>query len=145
MIELTHDGVIIGIISIAMSLMSTLVRSATIDKEKFREQKEQIKEHQMKIKEAQKNKDLKTMKKSQQHLSELMMDQMKHSFKPMLYTMVPFLIVFGWLRNNYAQVGMVVTFPYMLPIIGDGLGWLGWYIFCSMIVSMILNKALKLT
>ena len=75
-----------------------------------------------------------------------MMEQMRHSFKPMLYTMIPFLLVFSWLRTTYDGSGNVVLFSFILPVIGwDGLGWLGWYILSSMVVSIILNKALKLT
>jgi uncharacterized membrane protein (DUF106 family) len=145
MIEVTYDGVIIAIISVGMASLSSLVRSATIDREKFREQKKKIKEYQQKMKEAQKRKDYKAMQHTQSKLSEVMMEQMKHSFKPLMYTMLPFLIVFSWLRSNYTEAGLVVRFPVMLPVLGDGLGWLGWYILCSMVVSIILNKALKLS
>ncbi|MFC2162231.1 EMC3/TMCO1 family protein [Candidatus Altiarchaeota archaeon] len=145
MIEVTPDGQIIAIISVAMASMSTLVRSVTIDKEKLKVQKEKIKEYQAKLKEAQKKKDMKSMQHTQSKMSAVMMEQMKHSFKPLLVTMIPFLIVFRWLGSSYGEAGLVVQFPFILPLLGDGLGWLGWYITCSMIVSIALNKILKLS
>ena len=58
-------------------------------------------------------------------MMEDMPEQMKHSFKPMLVTMVPIIIMFGWLRANFAEI---------LP------SWFWWYIISSIIFSISLRK-----
>jgi len=139
MISITYDGQIIALISIGLSAMSTLVRVAVIDKGKLAEHKEKIKVHQDLMKEAQKKKDVKAMQKHQQELFTVMNAQMKNSFKPMIFTMIPFLLIFGWLKDSYESAGVVAS------IFGYDLGWFGWYFLTSMIISMILSKLFKLT
>jgi len=139
MINITYDGQIIALISTGLSVMSTLVRMAVLDKGKLAEHKEKIKTHQDAIKEAQKRKDVKAMQKHQEQLFSVMSEQMKHSFKPMIFTMIPFLIVFGWLRDNYATAGTVAS------LFGFELGWFWWYFVTSMIISMVLNGVFKLS
>ncbi|MBD3260848.1 MAG: DUF106 domain-containing protein, partial [Candidatus Altiarchaeales archaeon] len=101
MIELTPEGQTVALVAVGLATMSTFVRSAVLDKEKLAQQKQEIKQHQEKLKQAQKNKDTKGMQKSQEALMQVMGEQMKHSFKPMIYTIIPFILVFGWLRDNF--------------------------------------------
>ena len=57
-----------------------------------------------------------------------MPEQLKHSFKPMIVTIVPLLIFFAWLKSTYATT-----------IIASS--WIWWYIGASIIFSLILRKA----
>lgn len=117
MLEYTPAGQLIAFISIGMALMSALVRHAVIDQAKFKEQKENIKQLQAKMKDAQKKKDTKGMQKHQKDMMAASMDQMRHGMKPMIFTMIPFLLVFGWLRGTYGDVGTLsnVTIEDPLP------------------------------
>ncbi|MCX6695928.1 MAG: EMC3/TMCO1 family protein [Candidatus Altiarchaeota archaeon] len=139
MISVTYDGQIIALVSVALSAMSTLVRVAVLDKNKMAAHKEKIKTHQELLKEAQKKKDLKAMQKHQEELFAVMGEQMRHSFKPMIFTMIPFLLVFGWLKGNYEQSGTVAV------VLGQEVGWFWWYFLVSMVFSLLLNKIFKLS
>lgn len=137
MIEITDAGYIIAAISMGLATMSSLVRRAVLDQEKLKENKEKLKEHQATLKEASKKGDTKRMQKAQEQMMELSMEQMKQSFKPLMFTFIPFILVFGWLRDQYSQIGDVAT------IFGFGLGWFWWYFVCAMLVSIVINKIME--
>ncbi|HHQ45082.1 MAG TPA: DUF106 domain-containing protein [Candidatus Altiarchaeales archaeon] len=139
LLVLYEHAEIIGFVGMGLAAMSSFVRMAVLDREMLQEHKKKIKDKQEKIKQAQKNKDMKGMQEHQSELMSLMGAQMKQSFKPMIFTFIPFIIVFQWLRGNFADVGPVVK------ILGFELGWFGWYLLCSMIAGMALNKILKIT
>ena len=107
MLELTSAGQAIGLVSVGLTVASSLVRLAVLDKEKLREQRERIKHHQEQMKEAQKKKDLKGMQKHQQDMMAASMEQMRHSMKPMIFTMIPFLLVFSWMKGAYDPIGYI--------------------------------------
>ena len=106
---ITDNGQAIALVSILVSLVSALVRKATIDTEKLKYSRQQMKEHQKKLQEAQKKGDEKAMMKSQEEMSKHMMAQMSQSFKPMLITLVPFLLVFNYLSTNYGDLNPTVN------------------------------------
>lgn len=136
---ITGNGQIIALISLGIALASSLVRRAVLDLDKMKEMKVKMKEHQKALKEATKSGDKKKAKRAQDELMKLTMENMKHSFKPMLYTFIPFILIFMWLKSQYGGVGAVAT------LFNFELTWFWWYLITSMIFSMILNKALKLS
>ena len=138
-ILITEAGREIVMVSFAVVMVSSLVRKAVIDKEKLQETKKRLKEHQKVLKEATKSGDTKRARKAQEELTKSMMENMKIGMKPMMFTFIPFILIFSWLRGHYSDVGHVVS------LFGYELGWLGWYIMCSMITSIILNKLLGIT
>ncbi|MEA3255669.1 MAG: DUF2208 family protein [Candidatus Altiarchaeota archaeon] len=149
MITITPDAWTIVFISLCVSIISSLVRKATLDVDRLRECKEEIKKHQDIMKDASKKGHTKKAVKSQEELTKLMMEQMKHSFKPMMITFIPIILIFTWLRGNYGDIGSVVTFPLHINLIvfsiNGGLDWLGVYILSSIASSIILNKLMKLS
>ena len=56
--------------------------------------------------------------------------QMKQSFKLIIITMIPLLILFAWLRNVFAQTAIAST-------------WIWWYIGVSLVVGITLGKVLN--
>lgn len=63
---------------------------------------------------------------------------MKHTMKPMLITMVPFFLVFGWLKAAY---GEAIIIP--LSFWEGHLQWLGTYLIFSVILTSVFRKLLK--
>ena len=61
------------------------------------------------------------------------MKYMKHSMKPTLFTFVPIIIIFGWLRTTYTPIGPLIF----------GLNWIWIYIASSIVFSIVLRKILK--
>jgi len=139
MISVTPDGQVIAFISLALAIMSALVRKAVLDANKLKLMKEEMKEQQKILKEATKSNDTKKMQRAQEHLMKLTMENMQYSFKPMLITFIPFILIFYWSQGQYASTGTVAT------IFNFELGWLGWYILISLISSIIINKLLNVS
>ncbi|MFH0861972.1 MAG: EMC3/TMCO1 family protein [Candidatus Altiarchaeota archaeon] len=116
MLDITSAGAIIGAITVGMTFLSTLVRHLVLDKEKVKEHKEQIRYHQEQMKQAQKNKDMKGVQKHQESMMSVMSDQMRHNMKPMIFTMIPFLIVFSWMGAQYNDIGNIHNVLVVDPI-----------------------------
>jgi len=117
MIEITHEGQVILLIAFAVTLVSSLVTRAFIDRDKMKKLREEMKQHQEKIKEATKSKDTKALQKHQEEFMKLTMEQMSHSFKPMIITIIPILLIFGWVRANYGDIGSVHNVTLELPLL----------------------------
>lgn len=139
LLEVTSNGQIITAISFGIAITSALVRRAVLDMDRMKEMKEKMKEHQDTLKKATKSGDKKKAKTAQDELMKITIENMKHSFKPMLYTFIPFILVFMWLRGQFEEVGTVAT------VLNFELSWFWWYLVCAMTFSLILNKVLKLT
>ena len=91
-------------------------------------------------------KDMRALKDNPSKLMELNklamqknMEYMRHSMKPTLYTLLPLLLIFGWLRETFSDTGDL----FVVPIVGWGFGWLGTYILVSIISSIALRKVFK--
>ena len=69
------------------------------------------------------------------------MATMKLSFRQMIYTIVPLLLLFSWLRSLYSEGGMFFDIP--LGLFGVINGWLFSYIVISVIFSMVLRNVLN--
>ncbi|ODS37391.1 hypothetical protein BEH94_04530 [Candidatus Altiarchaeales archaeon WOR_SM1_SCG] len=139
---LSESAIEIALISAALAFMSAMVTKIFLSEE-GKAAKEKLKELQKDMKNAQKKGHVKKMQKLQGEMMTTMMESFRHQFKPMLITMGPFLLVFWWLKGNYEWMGTIVNLPITLPIIGSGLGWLGWYFLCILVISIPLNKLLK--
>ncbi len=86
------------IISLFISLIITLVYKLVTDQKKMKEFKDEIKVYQDRIK--QHKDDQKKMMEIQKKAMEKNMQYMKHSLKPTLFTMLPIILIFGWLNAN---------------------------------------------
>ncbi len=116
-------------ISFLVTLFITVVRYYMTDKEKMKALREKQKALRAEMKEHKNNPD-KMMQINQQMLED-MPEQMKMSFKPMLVTMIPILLVFAWMRSIYALTSLSGS-------------WLWWYIGSSIVFSIILSKGFGL-
>lgn len=91
---------VILIISIIISLLVTLVYKFATNQEKMKELKLEMKESQKKMKDL-KNEPEKLMAMQKDSMKKNM-EYMKHSFKATLITLLPILIVFGWMQVHLA-------------------------------------------
>ncbi|WP_292459314.1 EMC3/TMCO1 family protein [Methanothermococcus sp.] len=171
-----HPAIAILIIAFIVSLIINLATKLLVNQDRMAELKKEIQEFQVKAKKAAKDPELmKQLQEEQQKMMAMQMEMMKMSFKPMIYTWVPIIAIFAYLRHVYGfggivhQLnptwnGVVVHLPLILSKIlfvsifhwlggifyhggfgtvsNEALGWLGWYILCSMATSMILRKVM---
>ena len=114
------------VISFLVTLAMTLVTKKFTNQNRMKELKDIQKACQIKLKDNKGNPE--EMGKIQKEMMACSMELMKHSFKPMFFTLIPLLILFWWIRGIYT------------PLLSS---WIWWYIGTSIISSMILRKVLK--
>jgi uncharacterized membrane protein (DUF106 family) len=113
------------VISFLVSLFITIIRYFIVDKEKMKLIRDRQKNLRAEMKEYKNNPE--KMMEINQRMLEDMPEQMKQSFKPMIITLIPVLIIFAWMRSAYAMTDIANN-------------WLWWYIGSSIIFSIILSK-----
>jgi len=126
----------IGLLSIVLSMFVTLVYKFMTDQVLMRELKKDLKKHQVQMREA-RNDPAKVSEISKESM-QVNMKYMSQSMKPMLITLLPFLLVFNWLRSVYDGTIVLPLFFW-----SGHLGWIGTYIIFSMIFTTVFRKLLN--
>jgi uncharacterized membrane protein (DUF106 family) len=122
-----HASIIL--ISLGVTILITIVRYYMTDRVKMRE----IRERQKKLREEMKlyrDHPEKMMELNKKMLEDFP-EQMRQSFKPMIITLIPVLVIFWWMKSVYEGTAIAST-------------WFWWYIGASIIFSIILNKVFGL-
>ncbi|ADP77676.1 protein of unknown function DUF106 transmembrane [Methanothermus fervidus DSM 2088] len=150
----------IFLISIFVAFISTLASKILIDHEKLEKHKKEIEKFQKELKKISSSSDPEAMRKLQEKQIEFFDKQkeiMIMSFKPLLVTFIPILLVFYWMARDPHISKTVVILPkvayYLLlvplwhmlypphhPLPPYSIGWLGWYILCTLTLSQIFRK-----
>jgi len=119
-------------IAFAMTLMVTLIYKFLTDQKSMKRLKEEMKDLRKEIKLA--AQDPAKMAELNKISIEKSMQQMKHSLKPTLITMLPLILVLGWMGSTYETL--------TLNFFGIS-SWLWTYIIISLIFSIVLRKVLR--
>lgn len=119
----------IVVISLIVSFISTIVTKYTTDQSMLRSIKERQKEIQKEIKDKKYSTTDKRYLELQNEILGLTGKMFKNSFKPLLITMIPFLLLFYFLRSFY------------VPLMGNS--WLWYYILPSILVGSFYKKIFK--
>jgi uncharacterized membrane protein (DUF106 family) len=121
-----------------MTLVSTLLMKYLTDQEHLKSLKKRQKELQKDIREAQKKKEFTKLEELNKEAMDIALTMMKASFsiKMMLITMIPFLLLFSWLRGIYST-----------PTVDGGVllkSWFWWYLGSAIVSSMIYRKIFRM-
>ncbi len=116
----------IAVFSIIVTLISTLAQKWLTNQEHLKSLKKRQKEIQKELK---KTKEPSVMQELNAELLQLTGLMFKSSMKPLFVTLIPFLLLFMWLRSVY------------VPVMGNG--WIWYYLGYSIVASIILRKVLK--
>ena len=116
----------IAIFSIVVTLISTLVQKKFTDQEHLKSLKKRQKEIQKELRGC---KDACLMKELNSEMMKITGVMFKSSMKPMFATIIPFLILFAWLRSIY------------VPVMGNS--WIWYYIGYSVVASIVLRKVFR--
>ena len=151
------------VISFIISLLTVTAQKLLVDQDKMNEMQAKSKALQKELREAQASGDSKQMAKVQAKQMDMMSDQseiMKMSFRPMIVTMIPILLIFAWMWQSTIR-NLIVVFPpavyycTLTPLfhslgqmlyggnittIPYGVGWLWWYFICTFGMSQIIRK-----
>lgn len=120
-----------GIIAIAVliSFFISLVNFFFLDKEKMRASKKRQKELQEELKKY-KDDPAKVMEINKEMMSHIG-DTFKHSLRPMIITVIPVLLIFGWMKGIVAETTIAKT-------------WFWWYLGSAIVSSIVFRKLFKL-
>ena len=125
-VMVANGRVSIAVVSVIVTLVATLAHKWLTNQEHMKSLKARQKEIQKELKGC---KDACAMKELNGELMKITGVMMKSSFRPMFVTIIPFLILFWWLRSVFT------------PVMGSS--WIWWYIGFSIVASIILRKILK--
>ncbi len=125
------------VISFILTLIITLIYKWLTDQEKIKTIKKEMKDHQEEMKNNKNNPE--KMVELQKLTMEKSLKLMTMSLKPTLITLIPIVIIFGWLRVTYNPLN---ADPLPLNFIGIH-SWIWVYIIFSILFSVILRKILK--
>jgi len=159
-------GAIIGVFIIAtvIAFFITVANKLLVDQDRLQFLQKEMKGFQKDMMAAQKSGDpraMADMQKKQTEFMSIQKEMMVNSFKPMIVTMVPILIIFSWMAGNPLINHMWLNLPnfayyvLLIPIFHSfyhqspgvpimAIEWLGWYILCSFAMSIIWRKLLGL-
>lgn len=121
-------------IAFLVTLVMTLITKKFTNQNRMKELKESQKDLQKKMRDAAGN--LEKQRKIQQEIMESSFELMKHSFKPLIITLLPLLGIFWFLKNIYGPTSLG-EISFLFP------KWIWIYIGTSIISSTILRKILK--
>ncbi len=110
-----------------ITFISTMVTKWLTNQEHLRSMKERQKQIQKDLRNHKPGE--KVFEELQNEMLQISMIMMKSSFKPMLVTLIPFLLLFTWLKKTYD------------PILH---GWIWYYIGFSLGFSILYRKALNM-
>ncbi|MBU2576869.1 MAG: DUF106 domain-containing protein [Nanoarchaeota archaeon] len=116
------------VVSVLVTFVSTLAHKWLTNQEHMKSLKKRQKEIQKELKGC---KDECLMKELNSEMLKLTGVMMKSSFKPMFVTIIPFLLLFWWLRGIYT------------PIMGGS--WIWYYLGFSIVSSIILRKVMDVS
>jgi uncharacterized membrane protein (DUF106 family) len=150
----------IFLISTIIAFITTLANRLLVDQDEMESLQKEMKDFQKEMKEAQMSGDSKALAKVQSKQKDFMSKQgkmMKNSFKPLIVTLIPVMLIFYWMMSQPIISKVVISLPafayYLLlvPIwemfysppsvaIPYAVGWLGWYILCTFAMSQVIRK-----
>lgn len=120
-----NPRIAIIILSFFVTIFITVVTYYMTDRVRMKELREKQKALRKEIKQYKDN-PAKMMELNKQMMED-MPEQLKQSFKPMIVTIIPLLILFAWLRSTFDTT-----------VISSS--WIWWYIGSSMVFSIISRK-----
>ncbi len=119
------------LLAVLVSLFISIVNFFILDKDRMRAIKKRQKELQKEMKVHQKAGNQDKMMELNKELLSQTGEMMRHSFKPMLITLIPIIIFFSFMRSIYDTTTIADT-------------WFWWYLLGAIIGSILWRKLLKL-
>ncbi|MEM0100901.1 MAG: EMC3/TMCO1 family protein [Candidatus Methanomethyliaceae archaeon] len=146
--EFPNSSITILIIALLMALFSSLITRLLTDVEKVRRIMTQVREWQTAYMNAVKSKDSKQiekLKKKEVIIKRLQAEMMREQLKPLIFTLVPFLIIYYLFTGVFEYNHMVVAIsPLTLPFIGKEFTFITWYIITSISFSALIQRIFNL-
>ncbi len=137
-------------ISVAISLVTTIANRIVIDLDEYRRWMVESRHLQKELMDAMRSGNQRRIAKLQKRQQDMMKTQQKmmmNQWKTMLFTFIPFLLIWQVLTKFFSGVTAVAEMPFKVPWIAPQgtLSFWTWYLFCSAFTSIILRRILGLS
>lgn len=146
--EFPYSSITILIIALAMAIFSSVITRLFTDVEKVRRIMAQVKAWQTAYMSAVKSKDSKQiekLKKKEVAIKKLQAEMMREQFKPLIFTLIPFMIIYYLFIGVFEYNHMVVAIsPLTLPLVGKEFNFITWYIVTSISFSALIQRVFNL-
>ncbi|MBU5689925.1 MAG: EMC3/TMCO1 family protein [Candidatus Aenigmatarchaeota archaeon] len=130
----------IFLISLIFGSIIVFVNKKTVWTKEVKDLQKKLKDVEKKYSELKNKKGKKFEKEAEKLLekqSEYMSKYMKHSFKPLIVSVVIALILLPWMNEIYKNTTIFII-PNIIPLLGGlNITWLWWYVICSLFISII--------
>ena len=138
----------IFLIGFFITLIVTLINKKAMSSDVAKKAKEKMESVRVQMLEAQKVGDTEKMNSYLKKLMKINSEYMRLMIKPMfvslIISMLLVIIFFPWLNRVYSGK-VIATVPNTLPIVGGkSVSWIWWYILCTLTISLILRKLLRM-
>jgi len=113
-----------------------------VDKEKVLEIKRKIKEIQEEAKKKKKEGDIQGYQRLLNEMNPYIVENFRMMSKPLSISLIPNLILFFFLSQNYKNT--IFKSPLPLPLIGENIHWILFFLFSSISLNMLFKKIFDL-
>ena len=153
--QVPYSTVFILGVAASISLLTSLVNRLLTDPAKTKNARNEVNEWNKELREAQRNKDKKTIEKlmkKQQYIMQLQSKMMWSSMKVSLLFLIPLLLMWQLLGGFYTDPAhgaiAIATFPGIgpnlpIPIFSGSLIW--WYLVCSLLFGTVFAHLFGMT
>jgi uncharacterized membrane protein (DUF106 family) len=138
-------------ISVVAVIVQNLLFKKLSDQASLRELKKQLASVQIRMKEAQKEKDTAKMDKVLKQMNELSMKRMQLTMKPNLLSSAIFILALGWVQKTYQHLAVQMPIPlpvlhwkFPLVFLEPTLTWFWWYFYIALLASIIVREVLEI-
>lgn len=135
--------------SLLLSLVLSFIYRFLTKPSKIRNLKKDMKFYREKMSESQKSGNKEESDKYLKESMRLNQEHLKENMKPMIFSMILFIIVLGWLGGTYAEltVPLPITLPvtgWEFPFIGMTMqyNWFWWYLVITVPFTFVFRKLL---
>lgn len=138
--------------SVVLSLAISVIYRVLTDPNEMRRIKDEAKFYNRKVKKAQKAGNKEEIDRYTAEMLKASQKQMRLTMKPMLVSMVIFLVVLGWFHTAFGTVDITLPFSIPLPTwdmtgipfvyMASNLNWFWWYVIITLPCTMVFRKML---
>jgi len=141
-----HPLISLFFIGGTLTFIITMINKKTLGADIVKTVKKKLQDARSEMLEAQKEKDKEKAAECLNKMNKINSEYIQLMIKPMAISlaisMVLLLTFFPWLNSVYSGKTIAVL-PQALPLIGGlHVGWIVWYIICSLVIGLVLRKVL---
>lgn len=130
-------------ISTFLTVLVLVINRVFMNTKVMKEIKDKMEEIREQLTAAQKAGNAEESKKFLDSMMKTQSEQMKHTMKALVISLIVLSLFLPWIRYRYATTP-VANLPFVIPFIGNSLNWFWWYVIASFTVGWVIKKLLAI-